>query len=101
MNAIKKVRRHIEANPTSEAAGVLARLAACLADEGSFPLSDLYRLDLESFDLALELMQDWRLDRYYAARLRLLDVILVHALPELARQENAPQPARAVTESPG
>jgi hypothetical protein len=89
MNAIKKVRRYMQAHPKSDAARVLAHLAACLADERGFPLSELYRLDLEAFDLALELMSDWRLDRYYAARLKLLDTILVDVLPELGNEANA------------
>jgi len=84
MNAIKKVRRYMQAHPKSDASRALAHLAACLADERAFPLSDLYDLDLEAFDLAIELMRDWRLDRYYAARLKLLDTILVDVLPEIA-----------------
>jgi len=83
MNAIKKVRLYMQANPATNASKVLAHLAACLADERPFPLGDLYSLDLEAFDLAIDLMRDWRLDRYYAARLKLLDTILVDVLPEL------------------
>ncbi|MFN9807413.1 MAG: hypothetical protein ACK56N_13435 [Betaproteobacteria bacterium] len=86
MNAIKKVRRFMEARPHSNEAKVLALLAASLAGEKSFPLGDLYELDLEAFELAIELMRDWRLDRYYAARLRLFDTILVEVLPELAAE---------------
>jgi hypothetical protein len=92
MNAIKKVRRHMQAHPESDASRVLAHLAACLADERAFPLAELYRLDMESFDLAVELMRDWRLDRYYAARLKLLDTILVDVLPELAAEMEAGAP---------
>jgi len=84
MNAIKKVRRYMQAHQKDNASRVLAQLAACLADERAFPLSELYGLDMEAFDLAIELMRDWRLDRYYAARLKLLDTILVEVLPEIA-----------------
>jgi hypothetical protein len=86
MNAIKKVRLYMQAHPTSHSARVLAHLAACLADERAFPLADLYSLDLEAFDLAIDLMRDWRLDRYYAARLKLLDTILADVLPELVAE---------------
>jgi hypothetical protein len=89
MNAIKKVRRYMQAHPRSEASRVLAHLAACLADERAFPLAELYGLDMEAFDLAIELMRDWRLDRYYAARLKLLDTIMVDVLPELAAGADA------------
>lgn len=74
MNAIKKVRHHIESHPASESSRTLARLAEALAQESEFPLAQLYALNLESFDLAIELMRDWRLDRYYNARLKLFDL---------------------------
>ncbi|MDZ7653280.1 MAG: hypothetical protein U5L03_12405 [Burkholderiaceae bacterium] len=95
MNAIKKVRRYMQAHPKADASRVLAHLAACLADERAFPLSELYGLDMEAFDLAIELMRDWRLDRYYAARLKLLDTILVDVLPEIAGDVGAGTPAAA------
>jgi hypothetical protein len=49
---------------------------AALAEEKEFPLADLYRLNYEQFALAVDLLRDWRLDRYYAARIRLFDVVL-------------------------
>ena len=99
MNAIKKVRLYIEANPDARESKVLARLAAALADERPFALGDLYALDLEGFDLAIELMRDWRLDRYYAARLKLLDTIVARVLPELG--DEAGTPARAAPAGDG
>jgi hypothetical protein len=95
MNAIKKVRRYMQAHPKADASRVLAHLAACLADERAFPLSELYGLDMEAFDLAIELMRDWRLDRYYAARLKLLDTILVDVLPEIASEVGSVAPVDA------
>jgi hypothetical protein len=44
------------------------RLVDALGTEEEFPLSDLYRLDYDSFEAALELLRDWRLDRYYMSR---------------------------------
>jgi hypothetical protein len=58
-------------------------------------LSELYGLDMEAFDLAIELMRDWRLDRYYAARLKLLDTILVDVLPEIASEVGSAAPVAA------
>ena len=81
MNAIKEIRKYLEKNPESEASWTLARLAAALAEEGMFDLGALYQLDHQSFTLAIELLRDWRLDRYYAARIRLFDVVLNHVLP--------------------
>jgi len=76
MNAIKEVRKYILRNPGAASSQVLARLAAALAEEREFRLGDLYELDSEAFELAIDLMKDWRLDRYYAARIKLFDVVL-------------------------
>jgi hypothetical protein len=76
MNAIKQIRKYLENDPQSENAKILGRLTAALAEEGQFSLADLYRLDYETFNLAIDLLKDWRLDRYYAARIRLFDVVL-------------------------
>lgn len=100
MNAIKRVRRYMQAHPKADASRVLAHLAACLADERAFPLSELYGLDMEAFDLAIELMRDWRLDRYYAARLKLLDTILVDVLPEIASEADSATAAAAKSVKP-
>jgi hypothetical protein len=83
MNAIKEVRKYILRNPGAPSSQVLARLAAALAVEREFRLGDLYELDGEAFDLAIDLMKDWRLDRYYAARIKLFDVVLTE-VPEAA-----------------
>jgi len=76
MNAIKEVRKYLLKKPGSASAKILARLTAAIAEESEFPLRDLYALEGEAFDLAIELMRDWRLDRYYAARIKLFDVVL-------------------------
>jgi hypothetical protein len=93
MNAIKQIRKYLEKEPHSEAAKILARLTAALAEEGQFSLADLYRLDYETFNLAIDLLKDWRLDRYYAARIRLFDVVLNQVQVE-------PDAAAAVTSTP-
>jgi hypothetical protein len=87
MNAIKKVRKYILAHPQTEGARILGALAAALGEEQSFPLSDLYKLDFDSFELALALLEDWRLDRYYAARLKLFDV--AQSTPEAPQAANS------------
>lgn len=73
MNAFKQVRRYLLENPGSTSALGLARLTEALKQEAEFSLAVLYELDADAFDLALELLRDWRLDRYYAARMRLFD----------------------------
>ncbi len=47
---------------------MLARLPERLSREDSLELADLYALDWDSFQLAIELLREWRIDRYYAHR---------------------------------
>jgi len=94
MNAIKQIRKFLERDPSSESSAILARLVASLAEEGEFSLADLYRLNYEAFNLAIELLKDWRLDRYYAAQISLLDGLLNDVLPGGAGPEHgSPAPA--------
>lgn len=79
MNAIKKVRKYLVANPSSESARILRSLVSALGEDRPYPLGDLYKLDFESFELAIALLEDWRLDRYYASRLKLFDTAQMEA----------------------
>jgi len=74
MNAIKKARKHIEAHPLSDSAKKLARLVRALESDEKFDLSDLYELDYEKFDLAIDILREWRLDRYYMGKAKLHDL---------------------------
>lgn len=74
MRAIKKARRLIETQPEAAASIVLSRLVVALESETSFDLASLYQLDYKSFELALEVLAEWRLDRYYSGKARLLGV---------------------------
>ena len=74
MNAIKDARRIITADPSSEESKTLARLVLALESEVDFPLTSLYALKLGTFSLAMDILKEWRLDRYYAQKGKLLDV---------------------------
>lgn len=73
MLAIKKARKLIEAKPTDEASLALADLVLALETEQSYPLHRLYDLDYKRFELAMEILAEWRLDRYYASKIKLID----------------------------
>jgi len=92
MNAIKQVRKYLEQHPNRKSSFFLANLVEALGEEREIPLRDLYELDQEAFELAIELIKDWRLDRYYAARIRLFDVVLA-GLP--GRGEPGPDDAQS------
>ncbi|MGJ7495810.1 hypothetical protein ACSFA8_12080 [Variovorax sp. RT4R15] len=76
MNAIKAARRFIEADSDNESAKILARLVLALESERSFELVALYDLDYKSFQLAIDILREWRLDRYYASKSKLYDISL-------------------------
>jgi hypothetical protein len=73
MLAIKKARKLIENNPNDAAAKISAALVLALESETSLSVAQLYSLDDKRFELALEILNEWRLDRHYASKLRLLD----------------------------
>lgn len=76
MRAIKKARKAIELDPTSVTASTFAKLILSLENESDFSLKSLYQLNLDDFNLAMEVMRDWRLDRYYEGKTKALDSAL-------------------------
>jgi 2-methylcitrate dehydratase PrpD len=74
MNAIKNARKFIVANPDSPSARTLAQLVLALESEKEFQIADIYKLDLETFDIAIDILKQWRIDRYYAGKAKLFDL---------------------------
>jgi hypothetical protein len=95
VKALKKARKLIETRSETPEAATLSALVVALESEKPFPLTDLYQLDYGDFELALEVLQEWRLDRYYMSKVRLLDLSV--QLGELNKEEKkavAPAPAK-------
>ncbi|GAB4396616.1 MAG: hypothetical protein OHK0048_01980 [Rhodoferax sp.] len=74
MLAIKKARKLILAQPESTLARTLADLVLALQREGTVSVRALYELDYPSFELAMDILREWRIDRYYATKLQLFDL---------------------------
>lgn len=74
MRAIKEARKYIERKPEDGNAKILSRLVLALESEAEFAIADLYQLDIDRFKLALEILEEWRLDRYYASKAKLFDI---------------------------
>ena len=74
MRAVKKIKRIIEKNPQDQTSQVFSKLITSLAEEVDFSLKDLYLLDANEFQLAMEVLQEWRLDSYYMGKAKLFDV---------------------------
>jgi len=73
MLAIKKARKLMETSPGDPAAQIIAALVLALESEASISVEQLYKLDDRRFELAMEILSEWRLDRHYASKLRLLN----------------------------
>jgi len=82
MNAAKKIRKLIESGDDAEQVKVLKELAAALELGQAFQLERLYEVDMRYFDIALELLADWRFDRRISARSKLLEQLLVETAPQ-------------------
>ena len=74
MRAIKRARKFIEQNPQDPAAKVFSHLVLALESESPYNITELYALSHEHFSLAIEILEDWRLDRFYEGKAKLLDV---------------------------
>lgn len=82
MNASKKIRRLMEEGEAPEQLRVLKDLALALQLKRPFDVAALYRLDLQYFEVALGLLREWRFDHFIAARSKLIERLLVEALPQ-------------------
>lgn len=51
-------------HPTATDSDILRKLLAALQEETPFDLRVLYELNLSTFDLAMEVLNAWRLQRY-------------------------------------
>jgi len=99
MNAAKKIRRFIEENQNPEQVQVLKDLAAALEMGRAFDLGALYQIDMRYFEVALDLLKDWRFDHHIAARSKLLEQLLTEIAPDLQVSVNAAaSPAAESTE---
>ena len=76
MRAIKKARKIIETDPSSDAAKALTSLIFALETDADFSFKKLYELQIKDFDLMIEVMKDWRLDRYYEGKAKAISTAI-------------------------
>lgn len=76
MRAIKKARKIIEKDPSSETALALTSLILSLETDADFSLKKMYSLSMNDFELMLEVMSDWRLDRYYEGKAKAISTAI-------------------------
>jgi len=76
MRAIKKARKIIETDTDSDAAKALTSLILALETDANFSFKQLYELQMKDFDLMIEVMKDWRLDRYYEGKAKAISTAI-------------------------
>jgi hypothetical protein len=67
-NAVKEIAKFIKRNPESEEATLLWELCKALEEKTAFELHRLFNLRLKTFELAMALLDEWRIDRLIAER---------------------------------
>jgi hypothetical protein len=76
VRAIKKARKIIETDPSSAEAKALTSLILALETDANFSFKQLYELQMKDFDLMIEVMKDWRLDRYYEGKAKAISTAI-------------------------
>jgi hypothetical protein len=74
MRAVKKLKKMIQDNPQSSQSKIYSKLILMLETEEDNPIKDIYKLDQEEFDLAISLLREWRIDRFYVGKSKVFDV---------------------------
>lgn len=67
-NAVKNIAKYIRKNPDDKASSDLKDLCMALESSGSFNLDCLYQLNKKPFELAIDLLEEWRFDRHVFER---------------------------------
>lgn len=67
-NAVKNIAKFIRKNPDDKATATLRDLCMALESSATFDLSCLYDLEKKPFELAIELLEEWRFDRHVFER---------------------------------
>lgn len=67
-NAVKNIAKFIRKNPEDSAVITLKDLCLALENSANFDLGCLYDLDKKSFELAIDLLEEWRFDRHVFER---------------------------------
>ncbi|MEW5771120.1 MAG: hypothetical protein AB1831_12260 [Pseudomonadota bacterium] len=67
-NAVKNIAKYIKNNPESDGEKILRDLCVALESRQPFEICRIYELNKKAFELALELLEEWRFDRHVVER---------------------------------
>ena len=71
MRIIQQARSLIASDPQCQEAKVLSSLIEAFESGDAFRIRDLYTLDEDHFEMALIILNDWRLDRFYSRKTKM------------------------------
>ena len=83
MLSLHKAKLLIQQDPSSQTAQVFSALTLALESESEFMLGHLYSLGYEEFHLAVSVIKEWHLDRYYLGKASLTHSLLLTSRSEL------------------
>lgn len=75
MSKLKDLEKRFLNGPENPDLMILKKFIKALCMEGKFNISDLYELPLNDFELAIETLKSWRLDRYTKTKERIAALI--------------------------
>lgn len=75
MSKLTDLEKRFLNGPVDSDLKILKKLVKALCVEGKFNISDLYELSLNDFNLAIETLKSWRLDRYTKTKERIMELI--------------------------
>lgn len=67
-NAVKSIAKYVRKNEDEDASVILRELCEALETSKSYELAKLYDLKPKAFELALDLLSEWRFDRHLTER---------------------------------
>jgi hypothetical protein len=90
MNAAKRIKKLMDAGADPQQLETLKHLALALQLQQPYELHRLYEIDYPFFEIAIQLLQDWRLGHHIDARSKLIER-LFGEYPELMLPSEAEQ----------
>jgi hypothetical protein len=97
MNAAKRIKKLMDAGADPQQLETLKHLALALQLNQPYELYRLYEIDYPFFEIAIQLLQDWRLGHHIDARSKLIERLFGEypelMLPSEAEQHPELQPA--------
>jgi hypothetical protein len=85
MFAANQIHKKIRLQPESDIAQIFSRLIVSLESDEPLKLQEIYSMPFDDFKLAIEIIRDWRVERYYKSKMKVLDTSVHHQENKVGR----------------